>query len=263
MTDLNIVDQINKKSMNSAVGVYASYDQLSPPEQAALARIGGRVKGKRILDIGVGGGRTVPHLLALSDDYIGVDYVQGMVDACRRKFAGVQFECVDARTMTQFADDSFDLVVFAWAGICMVDHAGRLAILGEVRRLLKPGGHFVFSTYNQNSDDHHQSFEFPEFSWTANPVRLARRTLGFWHSSIVGLYNKWRLRSHEVRGTEYSIVNDRCHDYATMLYYISPSNQRQQLAQAGFATVAAMYDTDGLQVGDETRCGAVTFVVEA
>lgn len=248
--------------MRAAVPVYTTFEGLGAPERVALASVAAQVKGGRILDIGVGGGRTVPHLVALSDNYIGVDYVQGMVDACGVRYPGVRFEHADARSMPQFADASFDLIVFAWAGICMVDHAGRLAILGEIRRLLKPGGYFVFSTYNQNSVDHHQAFEFPELALSLDPLQSTRRLLGFARSTLLRLRNRSRLRHLEVRGTEYSIVNDRCHDYATLLYYITLQNQRRQLEQAGFDKPALAYDGSGRLVERDTPDSSITFVIE-
>jgi hypothetical protein len=42
---------------------------------------------------------------------------------------------------------------------------------------------------------------------------------------------------HDVRLPDYSIINDRCHHYTIMLYYISLENQRKQLEAAGFAPV--------------------------
>lgn len=260
---INAVDEVNKGTMRAAVPVYTNFSGLGAPEQVALASIAERVEGGRILDLGVGGGRTVPHLVALSEHYIGVDYVRDMVDACAARYPGVRFEHADARYMPQFADASFDLIVFAWAGICMVDHPGRLQILKEIRRLLKPGGFFVFSTYNQNSADHHQSFEFPEFTFSLNPLKLTRRALGFARSTVARLRNRARLRRFEVRGDEYSIVNDRCHDYATLLYYIALPNQRRQLAQAGFVKPPAVYDGSGRPVETDTPDSSITFVVES
>lgn len=259
---MNELDRINQGTMRAAVPVYTTFDGLGAPERVALASVAARVGNGRILDIGVGGGRTVPHLRALSENYIGVDYVQGMVDACSARFPGVRFEHADARSMPQFADASFDLIVFAWAGICMVDHAGRLAILGEIRRLLKPGGFFVFSTYNQNSADHHQALEFPEFALSLNPLQLTRSLLGFVRGTAVRLRNRARLRRFEVRSAEYSIVNDRCHDYATLLYYITLQNQRRQLQQAGFDKPATVYDGSGQPVESDTRDSSITFVIE-
>lgn len=262
MPDHNFVDAINRRTMRAAVAVYATFEGLNAAERAALDSVAGLVRGGRILDMGVGGGRTTPALLELSADYIGIDYEQGMVDGCRRRFPGVRFEHADARSMPQFEDASFDLIVFAWAGICMVDHAGRLAILGEVRRLLRPGGFFIFSTYNRNSAEHDRRFEWPSLAWTFNPLLLLKRTAAFADSLARRIANRLRLRRLEVRTADYSIINDLSHDYSTMLYYIALADQRRQLEQAGFSAGAVAYAIDGSRIDGDTRDDSITLVVQ-
>src|SRR5690606_12109488 len=104
--------------------------------------------GKRILDIGVGGGRTTPYLLDVSRDYIGVDYAPKMIKKCRAQYPSVTFEVCDARDLSHFGPASFDLIFFSFNGIDYVDHADRIKILCEVRRVLTDQGAFVFSAHN-------------------------------------------------------------------------------------------------------------------
>jgi len=260
-TDSQIIDDINRHTMRASVNIYTGFETLGPPEQRALASVSDRTRGGRILDIGVGGGRTVKALLELSADYIGIDYVDEMVQACRTKFPGVKFEHADARAMPQFADASFDLIVFAWAGICMVDHAGRIAILKEIRRLLKPSGFFIFSSYNRNSPEYSASFVFPPLELTANPVKLAARLLAFGGNLYRSARNRLQFRAHEIRTDEYAIINDKCHDYRTMLYYITLANQRTQLREAGFIDEVHAYDNRGQEVATDTTDDSITYVV--
>src|SRR5688572_19181077 len=42
-----------------------------------------------LLDIGVGGGRTVPLFRAVSSEYVGIDYVPEMIEVARERFPGV------------------------------------------------------------------------------------------------------------------------------------------------------------------------------
>jgi len=260
MTDNNPVDVINRETMRLVAHEYAYSDTLTKPEQSALASVIDEIRHKRILDIGVGGGRTVKALREISDDYIGIDYVQKMVDHCRRRFPGVRFEKADARSMPQFEDRSFDLVVFACNGICMVDHEGRIAILKEVRRVLRPGGVFIFSTYNQHSRAHDEFFVLPEWRKTGNPLRFTVRAIRFLFHLANRLFNRTRYKRYEIRNADYSIINDRCHDYRTMLYYITLEKQRKQLQALGFQSNPRGYDLSGKVVGGDTPDDSITFV---
>ena len=248
--------------MQRAVDEYA-YNELTPPERAALASVADSCRGKRILDLGVGAGRTVPALRALSEQYVGVDYVPEMVARCRDRFPEVRFEVADARSLTGFADRSFDLIVFACNGISMVTHEGRLAILKEVRRLLAVDGHFIFSTYNRNNKAHERFFTLPDFSMSYHPLRFGVRAVRFGAHAVYGLYNRVRLVRHEVRTDEYSIINDRCHHYRTMLYYIHPRHQFAQLRSVGFSKVPTLFNQQGESAPETSTDDSLTYVVAA
>ena len=95
------------------VGCYAgSGAHLFASEKVILVRMANEVRGRRILDLGVGGGRTTPHLLELTADYLGVDYSPELIAACQAKFPGVRFEQGDARTLEILGEGTFDLVFF-------------------------------------------------------------------------------------------------------------------------------------------------------
>jgi SAM-dependent methyltransferase len=263
MSATSATDKINRQTMRASVGEYSIHGGLNATEEKVFGDLAGEVSNQAILDLGVGGGRTTQALLQISDDYIGVDYMQEMVDACRARFPSVRFEHADARSMPQYADRSFKLVVFACNGISMVDHAGRIAIFNEVRRLLAVDGIFVFSTYNLNSDEYERGFQFPDFDLSKNPARLVVRAARFLLHTAFGVVNRLRYLRHEVRSGEYSIINDRCHHYATMLYYLSMENQLKQLKAAGFDNVPTVYDMRGRIAGPNERGDSLTYVVRA
>jgi ubiquinone/menaquinone biosynthesis C-methylase UbiE len=255
------VDTINRLTMRSAVHEYLWTDELETHERAALASVIDTVRGKRILDLGVGAGRTVKGLRAISEDYVGVDYVQEMVDHCRNRFPAVRFETGDARSLPVFADASFDLIVFACNGICMVDHQGRLEIVNEAYRLLAPGGYFIFSMNNRDWPRHNEFLALPGFVPSSNPLKLAVRTTRFVAQTVYRLNNRMLNKRHEVRQAEYAIINDRSHDYRTMLYFTTIDNQRRQLAAAGFKPDITVFDLSGRVVNGATDDGTLTFVV--
>jgi len=259
---IDAIEKTNRFAMRTAVGAYTKFDGLEPAEENALREVSERVRGGRILDLGVGGGRTVDALLKISSNYVGVDYIPEMVAACKIKFPHTKFEFADARSMPKFEDKSFDLIVFSWAGICMVDHIGRITILNEVRRLLKKGGFFIFSSYNKNSPALNTPFELPALHWTTNPLKMALQLAAFSRDLAVRVRNRLMLRRHEIHTTEYSIINDKCHDYHTMLYYISLHEQSKQLSRAGFSGEIRAYDSSGQEIIGDNREDSILYLVE-
>lgn len=131
----------------NAVSFYDSLTDLSECERFLFATY--LKPGMRILDIGVGGGRTVPYLSAISDNYVGIDYSEEMIWICRKKFPDLRFFVVDASDMSRFPAESFDAVVFSFNGI---DHLypdqKRSNCFQEVFRILKNQGLFIFSAHN-------------------------------------------------------------------------------------------------------------------
>ena len=106
-------------------------------------------QGMTILDLGVGGGRTTAYLSDLASRYVGVDYAETMVEKCRQRFPDLGFLVADASNLSMFSDSSFDAVVMAFNAIDYVlPDSSREACLWEVRRVLKPGGRFIFSSHN-------------------------------------------------------------------------------------------------------------------
>lgn len=257
--DKAFIDAINKNTMRRSVAEYACADGLHPALHAGLAVVAAEARNRPILDLGVGAGRTVSALMDISRNYVGVDYIPEMVMACRKRFPDAHFVQADARNLSQFDNDSFFLVVFSTNGICMVNHEGRIAILKEVHRLLEPGGVFLFSTYNRNSWAYNKFFRFPVFEPTKNPVKFMKRGFHFLFHTGIRVVNRIRFRRLEQRLSEYSIINDQCHDYTTMLYYTSIENHNRQLESIGFSGVVA-FDLFGQKIIIDSTHDSITFL---
>jgi SAM-dependent methyltransferase len=140
-------DRINRHAWRSRSARHwfgSLHDWTDPGEAAAVAWVADQVRDQPLLDVGVGGGRTVPLLTQISSNYTGVDYTQELVTICRRNYPGARVEHMDARDMSAFDDNTFALVMFSFNGIDAVDYEGRRKILREVARVLKPGGLALF-----------------------------------------------------------------------------------------------------------------------
>jgi SAM-dependent methyltransferase len=93
--------------------------------------------GERVLDLGCGDGQLTARLAAAGAKVRGADASAAMVEAARGR--GVEAVVSQAEALP-FADGSFD-AVFSNAALHWV--RGQDEMMGEVRRVLAPGGRFV------------------------------------------------------------------------------------------------------------------------
>lgn len=137
-------------SGEDAVATYrenAVTDGLFPHEADVLDRYF-TDRDARVLDVGCGAGRTTVELDRRGHDVVGVDVSEAMVEAARAQFPDLDVAVGDA-TDLQFDDGQFDYVLFSYCGIDYVHpESERLRALAEVRRVLRDGGYFAFSTHN-------------------------------------------------------------------------------------------------------------------
>jgi SAM-dependent methyltransferase len=219
---------------------YAAHSHLQPPEQAVLEMLGPRLGEMRMLDIGVGAGRTTLHFAPLVREYVGIDYAESMIEACRRRFPdagpGVSFETRDAREMRAFGDASFDFVLFSFNGLDHLDHDGRIEALGEIRRVLAPAGTFCFSAHNLLSVP--RLFAFP-WSHVAKRPWLLGSKLVKWV-----LLHRLNRPLHKLLAARCATINDGAHAFRLRTHYIRPTEQVHQLGATGYADVR-IFTLDG------------------
>jgi ubiquinone/menaquinone biosynthesis C-methylase UbiE len=133
----------------------------------------------RVLEIGVGTGLSFLHYPP-DVELAGVEPSPHMLKRARRRAAelGRKVELVEAPAeQLPFADDSFDTVV-SLTVLCTVRDAQRT--LGEIRRVLCPGGRFVFLEHVRSEDAQlarrQDRWERP-WGWIAGGCHPNRRTL--------------------------------------------------------------------------------------
>jgi ubiquinone/menaquinone biosynthesis C-methylase UbiE len=210
---------------------------LQSPEVMILAKYRKSILDKHVLDIGCGAGRTTAHLRNMCKDYVGLDYSFDMIQVCRKRFEAVHFIHGDVRDMNMFEDRMFDFILFSYNGLDSVNHEDRLKGLQEINRVLRQDGLFVFSSHNKN---HRNAISSPRMAFALVPGVLFRNLIDFVRST----YNYLRNRKCQQFKGDYSIINDRAHNYALLTYYIDKKKQISQLKKTGFETIE-MYDTHG------------------
>ncbi len=207
---------------------YARMSALFPPEETILRLMLPELRTARMLDLGVGGGRTTLHFERCVHEYVGVDYSESMIRECQRRFATcpdpLSFIVGDARSLQMFANGSFDFILFSFNGIDYVNNSDRLTILKEIRRVGKPGGWFCFSSHNLNYAV--QRFEMRQMI-TLNP-KFAKRTV---KRLVLRFVYNWRVRTATLRLSQYMMINDGAHSCQLLTYYIRPEEELNQLSE--------------------------------
>jgi ubiquinone/menaquinone biosynthesis C-methylase UbiE len=223
--------------------VVAFYDQISDlqiAERSILAIIRDNLQRMRMLDIGVGGGRTTRHFSRLVREYVGVDYSPAMVDICRTKFVGSvpepSFFVCDATSMEMFPDGRFDFVLFSFNGLDYMGHDDRIKALHEISRVCARKGLFCFSTHNLHSIGELYKIK------TTNPLKAAYGLLI--RNPLLTLMNE---RFGTLKRRDHAIVRDSTHWYRLRTYYVKPSEQLRQLEAVGF-TDTQVYSCSGVRL---------------
>jgi SAM-dependent methyltransferase len=224
-------DEVNRR-VYMAKGVDASYRlaALNRVETIALLKYQLAFAGHDVLDVGVGAGRTAPYLAPLARRYEAIDFSPVMVESARRRLPGISVRLADMRDLSAFADASFDFLFGANNVIDAVSHDDRLRTLAEFRRVLRDDGIVVFSSHNRC---YRHAGHAPRIEYSRNPVTQALN-VARWSRQIVN-YARYRgLRKAE---PEYSLLNDKGHNFACLHYYVEQQTQRRQLAAMGLRVV--------------------------
>jgi ubiquinone/menaquinone biosynthesis C-methylase UbiE len=210
------------------VNYYAQLNKLQPAEQAVFNLLEQQSLKLKMLDIGVGGGRTTQHFSKITSEYIGTDYSAEMISACKKRFSAssskIKFEVCDARDMSQFADRSFDFILFSFNGIDYSSHCDRLQIFQEIRRVGKSGGYFCFSSHNLQGFE--QEFDIRK-QLSCNPLTTYVNLVML---ALLKLFNRL-LTLAQVQVADYAIIRDESHNFRLQTYYVRPKEQLHQLEE--------------------------------
>ncbi len=218
---------------------------LQEPEKTVLAQLREQLVNMRMLDLGVGSGRTTQHFACLVKEYFGVDYSYNMIEACRKIFSNypktLSFVKADASNLAIFPDNFFDFILFSYNGIDYSDPQKRKQILQEIWRVLKPEGYFCFSTHNLDCTD----YCVPRFS--RNPISIAESVTRLVCMRVANR-KVWKTMRNRSSGQEYAVVNDGVWNFAFQTYYITLAAQVHQLNETGFSVINVYGLSDGLPV---------------
>jgi 2-polyprenyl-3-methyl-5-hydroxy-6-metoxy-1,4-benzoquinol methylase len=144
---------------------------------------------KKILDAGCGNGYGTHYLSLHAESIVGVDIDQETIDKAKKNFfsKNVEFKKTNVNNLP-FENDSFDLVI----SFEVIEHLSDYqTYFNEIKRVLKPGGVFIFSTPNKLFTDNND-LKF-------NPYHLKE----YYHEEILRITEK-NFKDCEIFGQKYN-----------------------------------------------------------
>lgn len=123
-----------------------------------------RLQGKKILDVGCGGGILTESMAQLGAQVIGIDMGEAPLSVARLHLhesgANVDYQKITAEEMASKHPSSFDIVTC----MEMLEHVpDPSSIVNACSQLIKPGGHVFFSTINRNPKSYVQAIIGAEY----------------------------------------------------------------------------------------------------
>jgi len=99
-----------------------------------------------LLDFGCGCGRVLRHFAALGDGVYGTDFNPTLVGWCRRHLPFGRYDVNSLEPPLRFEAGRFGLV-YALSVFTHLPETLQSSWMAEVRRVLRPGGHAIFTTH--------------------------------------------------------------------------------------------------------------------
>jgi 2-polyprenyl-6-hydroxyphenyl methylase/3-demethylubiquinone-9 3-methyltransferase len=131
-------------------GPFAALQELCEPRLAFAQRFVPSWQGVRVLDVGCGGGFASEALARRGGLVTGVDIAEKALEVARRHalLEGLSIEYLAARAENlPFESGTFDVVTC----FDVLEHVPNVEnVVREVRRVLRPGGVFLFDTINRS-----------------------------------------------------------------------------------------------------------------
>jgi ubiquinone/menaquinone biosynthesis C-methylase UbiE len=134
---------------------FSYYDTLreanEPPAFSRALHEYAAYTGKRVLDVGSGNGYVLSRYAAAGAQAHGVDLTEVAINLCRRRFELMKLAgrfLVGSAESLPFDDESFDCV----CSMGVLHHTPDTPrALGEIFRVLRPGGRVILMFYHRNS----------------------------------------------------------------------------------------------------------------
>lgn len=110
-------------------------------------------KSARVLDVGCGYGRTLEELYQMDyRDLLGLDFSAGMIQRGHETYPYLDLRVKETERI-DLPDNSVDAVILFAVLTCIINDQEQRALIGEIKRVLRPGGVLYVNDFLLNDDE--------------------------------------------------------------------------------------------------------------
>ncbi len=184
---------------------FGSLHQINPLRLAWIENLL-PLHGKRVLDVGCGGGILADAMARKGADVLGIDLATkalkvAQLHALEAQTEGVQYQEISAETLALEQPASFDVVTC----MEMLEHVpDPSSIVKACAALVKPGGHVFFSTINRNAKAFFFAIVGAEYVLSLLPRGTHEYAKFIKPSELAGYCRATGLALQQTRGLQYN-----------------------------------------------------------
>lgn len=230
MSDPHQLIDENKKVYNAIAGHFSNTRTLLWDDILSLKSFA--KAGDHILDLGCGNGRLYQMFADLSTcpedsgtefcriDYTGLDQSDGLLGKAKEKFPEANFVVGNMAEPLPFENHQFDLIYCIAAFHHLPTEEIRIAVLQEMKRILKPGGKVIMTNWNAESN------------WAKKKVETGDWRLGEDSEHFIV---PWKNTAGEIKGLRH-------------YWLLTPEHLEKIATQVGFTVEEQYYVSRGEKV---------------
>ncbi len=191
-------------------------------------------KPLNIIDLGCGPGLYTHKLAEMGNSVTGVDFSENSINYARTKAEqdNLPIQYLQKNYLElELEDNSFDLAIMIFTDFGVLNTSERNILLKSIRRILKPGGMFVFDVLNDTNVEQKLS---PK-EWNASSQN------GFWSPSpYVELSESFLYEEQKVLLKQHIVLheNDSIETYRFWMNFFTQSDLRALLAENGLTVTS-------------------------
>ncbi len=151
------------------------YEKIFPVREATFKFLDRWLSEEgRHLDLGCGTGGYCGQLTKKGRDVLGLDLDPGMIAQAEEKHPQTTFRIMDLQEISGLQPESFSGVYCIGNVLPHLPSQDLPSFLRSVKRLLKPGGHWIFQTVNFDPLLHFEAYEFPVLKFPEGDLEFFR-----------------------------------------------------------------------------------------